>query len=127
MRTALLSMFLLVASAADAQDNESAWLVEDQSSVRFSDGDIKGARFETGTKVTIVFREGELVRIKGDDGFGWVPQTAITTEAPAGDDELDLDGALELLKNLNLESGALNPGVGAGGATSLPIKVGGEE
>ena len=121
MRTALISLVLLMAGEAFAQDNETAWLTADQASTRFSEGDVKGVRFKANAEVVVVYKEGDRVRVKGEAGFGWVVATALTSEAPANKFDMNaLMKQMEQLKDLSVQPGA-------GGATSLPITVGGGE
>ena len=117
MRFALSVFMLSLVCPAIAQDNEQAWVIDELVSRRFAEGDIQGPRFDGGDKVTVVYREGTQVRIHSSNGFGWVADTALTTEKPEISDT-DLEAMMERIKAMNLESG---------GAMSQPITIGGDE
>ena len=117
MRVALSFFMLSLLSPAFADDNESAWIVDELVSRRFAEGDTQGPRFEEGSEVSVVYREGSLVRVNGTNGFGWVAESAITTEKPALSD-VDLEAMMERIKAMNLDGG---------GGMSQPITIGGNE
>ena len=115
MRYIGLFFLLSFTSVSYAQETESAWVVDGLVSQRFPEGELQGPRFDTDEEVKVVYREGELVRLKGKGGFGWVSKDAITTEAPSLGD-VDIEALMERMKNLNL---------GSGGSTSQPFSLGG--
>lgn len=115
MRYLGLLFLLLFTPTANAEDTEAAWVVDGVVSKRFAGDELQGPRFETEEEVQVVYREGELVRVKGKAGFGWLSKGAITSEAPS-QDEIDIDALMERMKGLNL---------GGNGATSQPIQLGG--
>jgi hypothetical protein len=115
MRIMFVSFVLSLTTMAYGQSNEDAWLVDEQVALRFPEGETQGPRFEAGAKVVVVYREGTRIRVKGDAGFGWVAEDAITTEKPTMSN-VDLEAMMERIKAMNL---------GDGGATSQPFSVGG--
>lgn len=117
MRFALSLFMLSLLGPAFAAENESAWIVDELVSRRFAEGDTQGPRFESGSEVSVVYREGSLVRVSGTNGFGWVAASAITTEKPALSD-VDLEAMMERIKAMNINGD---------GAMSQPITIGGDE
>jgi hypothetical protein len=98
-------MLLLLLSLAFAQDPEQAWLVEDATALRFPDAEVPGPELDANERVTVLFREGDLVRVRAGDEYGWVPSAKITTTAPEGatiptepPPEFDMKALEELLK-----------------------------
>lgn len=79
-----LVLWFSFVSSAFAADTETAWLTADAESKRFFGESVSGPKFDAGTKVTVLVRDGETVRIFVGDRFGWVPATSITTTAPKG-------------------------------------------
>ena len=115
MRFIGLLLLMTINPLAFAQDAETAWVVDGLVSQRFPEGELQGPRFETDEEVQVIFKEGELVRIKGQAGFGWVSKDALTNEAPNDMSDVDIEALMERMKSLNL---------GGGGATSQPINLG---
>ena len=104
MRRLLVAIALLLPLSALAED---VWLAEEAPSTRFSDAELAGPLFESGEKVELLFEDGEIVRVRKGDRYGWVPATAITRERPA-DAESDAPG-FQL------------PGMGADGGLASPV------
>ena len=115
MRYLGLFFVLSFTPVAMAQNAETAWVVDGVVSQRFAEGELQGPRFDTDEEVKVVYREGELVRVKGKAGFGWLSKGAITSEAPSQGD-VDIEALMERMKGLNLDGG---------GATSQPFTLGG--
>ena len=82
----LLLLASLVASPAFAQDVGSAmYVAADVEAKRFVDADTKGPSLATGDAVTVVYVEGDQVRVAAGTRFGWVPATALTATDPNPD------------------------------------------
>lgn len=73
----LLSVFSFSAFA-----EESAWVQADTDARRFLGENTPGPRFTAGSKVTVLKRDGESVRIFAGDRFGWVPAAALSATDP---------------------------------------------
>jgi hypothetical protein len=67
----------------DAAPAATGWLIENVESVRFPDGEGKGPAFLEGDEVTVVFKEGHLVRVMKGNTLGWVPADKLSAEDPA--------------------------------------------
>jgi len=104
MRTILFSGLLLLAPSSFAEELETAWVVDELVSQRFIEGETKGARFETDAEVAVLFREGESARIKGQAGFGWVLNSALTSAAPVKE-AVDFEALMERMKGVDLNLG----------------------
>jgi hypothetical protein len=108
MRPFVISILLLtVAQPAWAQ--EAAWVAEDAETVRFLDDDTAGPALNEGDRVTVLFREGDLVRVRKGERYGWVAGSVLTDAAPeaatptettpaAPPGEFDLEKLQELLQ-----------------------------
>lgn len=69
---------LSLSRSADAR-----WLVADTQSQRFPEGDVQGPLLTAGTEVEVIVTEGDRVRVRSKDLYGWVPASALTDVAPA--------------------------------------------
>lgn len=72
-------------SSAFAAEPDTAWIASDVGSKRFFGEAVSGPELTAGTRVTVLVREGDQVRVAAGDRFGWVPATAITTTAPSAE------------------------------------------
>lgn len=85
IRAALLLVLLSTASVARAQDaGQTGWFVADTQATRFPGEKLAGQTFTAGSQVTVVVKDGALVRVTTGDRFGWVPASALTAVAPEG-------------------------------------------
>jgi len=85
MRPYVFSVLLAaLAVASPARAQESAWATRDAETVRFPDADTAGPKLEEGDEVTVLFREGDLVRVRKGDRYGWVEASVLTDTAPEG-------------------------------------------
>ncbi len=80
----LVCVLLFVAGPALADEPESAWVRGEAASKRFLGETTVGPTFDDGARVVVLMREGGQVRVQLGNRFGWVPESALTSEAPAG-------------------------------------------
>ena len=77
-------MWMTLIALTAAEDN---WATEDLEILRWP-GSIEDnpivATVEAETKVEVLFREGERVRVRAGQDFGWTDAVFLTDEAPAG-------------------------------------------
>jgi hypothetical protein len=62
---------------------EVRWLVSESGSTRFPGESEPGPTFAAGEMVEVVLVEGDRTRVRKGDRYGWVPNAALTIEAPA--------------------------------------------
>ncbi|MFT5583779.1 MAG: hypothetical protein ACI9VR_001363 [Cognaticolwellia sp.] len=103
---------------ADQASTETLYTVDSVSLVRFA-GDPGDANpvikaLDAGAEVAVVYREGELVRVRVGADFGWADEKSFTDEAPAA-----IEPAGGLLNGLNL--GGLSGGGFSGGLAPNPF------
>lgn len=58
-------------------------LAADASLKRWPDGDAVVAELTAGTPVVVVLEDGDMVRVRHELEFGWVPKAALTAAEPA--------------------------------------------
>ena len=80
MRTLSLVFSLLYAASAFAA--ETLVTTEDVQSVRFVGETIEGPFFTSGAKVTVLAKEGDWVRVRKGDDYGWVERSRLAENAP---------------------------------------------
>lgn len=98
---ALLAMFAL---AQDATDEATTLWIAGEAPVparRFVDGEAD-QKVDPGAEGEVLYREGELVRLKIGTRFVWVAKSATTTEAPAQGGGLSLEEALRFGEGMKL-------------------------
>lgn len=78
-------------------EGPSAWLTTAVDADRFADREGFGPALEQGDEVEVVLRDGERVRVRSGNDFGWVPASALS-DVPPTPGELDLSGVLDSLK-----------------------------
>lgn len=63
---------------------EARWVTEDVVADRFLayNDEAKGPSLTKGDEVELMVTDGDRVRIKFDDRYGWVSASVLTTEAP---------------------------------------------
>lgn len=74
-------MFLALMTLAAAEDN---WTVESAELARWpgaADGNVVVTTVAEGTKVEVLFRDGERVRVRSNADLGWVDASALTAES----------------------------------------------
>lgn len=54
-------------------------------SLRFSDAAVPGPTFPPATRLEVLVRDGDVVRVVQGDKFGWVPAAAVAPTMPAPD------------------------------------------
>lgn len=120
MRALCLSVLLFAAPALAFDAGETVYAKATTPSVRFADADEAGPTFDGDSRLTVLVADGDRLRVmSAQGGFGWVPETAVTTVVPASQ-RVDLEA---LLKNMDLEGvdmSKLGGGLGAGGAAPPP-------
>lgn len=80
----LLLLASLVAFPAYAQDAGSTlFATADVEAKRFPDADTVGPSLSSGDRVTVVYVEGDLVRVTTGREFGWVAASALTATDPS--------------------------------------------
>lgn len=85
IRVALMFALMTCASVAHAQDvGQPGWMTVDAASTRFPGEKLVGQTFTAGTQVTVVVKDGDLLRVSNGDKFGWVPAASVTATAPEG-------------------------------------------
>ena len=102
--------------SCDCARQRTGWVIDELVSRRFAEEIFRVLVLTVETSHR-GYREGTQVRIHSSNGFGWVADTALTTEKPEISDT-DLEAMMERIKAMNLESG---------GAMSQPITIGGDE
>lgn len=75
-----LTLLALGSSAAQAED---AWVKDAVDAVRWPEATEVVLHLDAGTKVAVVFRENEKVRIRHEQDYVWVPQAALSATDPA--------------------------------------------
>ncbi len=80
----LLILTLIGLAAAD-----DAWMTQDAVLVRWPAAVMEDApttaRVDEGQKVEVVLRDGDQVRVKAVEDFGWVAADKVTDEDPEGE------------------------------------------
>ena len=99
--TMLLAIWLSFASAQEATP-EVVWAKAEVKSVRFADDTVAGPTFERNAQLEVILREGNRVRVRQGDDYGWIPASTVTTEAPPTFDAAELE---ELMKGMDLGGG----------------------
>lgn len=56
------------------------------ASKRFPDAEVTGPEFTDGTRLVVLVREGDRVRVQAGMRFGWISAADTTTVAPGGGD-----------------------------------------
>ncbi|MBN2797788.1 MAG: hypothetical protein JXX28_01455 [Deltaproteobacteria bacterium] len=79
MRLFLAALLFL---AAPALADEVMWATAPTPSIRFAEEAIPGPTFKEGERLTVIFHKGELLRVQGQAGLGWVAATALSAEDP---------------------------------------------
>lgn len=114
MRPLVLLAVLLAPLPAFAQDVGSAmYAAKDAATVRFEGEKTKGPDLKTGDEVTVLYVDGDLVRVRTDDDrYGWVAKSDLTATnphpeaakpaAPSGQ-KFSLDELKKLLKNTKMK------------------------
>jgi hypothetical protein len=83
MRLLLLAWSLFAAPAF--ADDEIVYAKGTVQSDRFPDADVDGPEFNDGTRLTVLVREGERLRVQAGMRFGWIKAADTTKTAPGGD------------------------------------------
>ena len=105
----MASMMWLLVVGALAQEpapapvaGETRWVVEDVVAPRFPDAAEHTVELKAEAEVVVLVVEGDRARVHAGSVYGWVPLTALTTEAPmpAFDPGSMLGNPLEGLKGL---------------------------
>ncbi|MCA9493709.1 MAG: hypothetical protein KC621_27440 [Myxococcales bacterium] len=70
-------------SALQGPKAEARWLTAQVVATRFPGEKTPGPTFESGEMVELILEDGGQARVRQGDRYGWVPASALTTEAPA--------------------------------------------
>lgn len=101
----LLLIASLFAAPAFAQDVGSAmYVAADVDAKRFPDADTKGPALAGGDEVTVVYVEGDLVRVMSGKDFGWVPATALTATDPTPSEAITIGGSGGVPREFSMEA-----------------------
>lgn len=76
-------------TAVAQEAGEVAWLVEDADAVRFAGSNTAGPSFDQGTRVQVLFVEGDLKRVFAGNRFGWVAASALSATDPNAASDAD--------------------------------------
>lgn len=81
----VVSLFALVLAlpAAAQEVGDVVELAESANSLRFYDADVTGPVFEAGVALRVLYVEGDRVRLRRGDRYGWVNWSELVFEAPA--------------------------------------------
>ena len=81
-------LWIALLTAAHAED---AWTTRDVSLVRWPEAVLEAApvtaEVAEGDKVVILLEDGDQVRVRAGEAFGWVAADALTKESPEGEEE----------------------------------------
>jgi SH3-like domain-containing protein len=72
---------ILFGASAFAADE--MFMVENVQAKRFINEDIEGPFLSSGTRVNVVIKEGDWVRVRNGESFGWVRATNLSETEPA--------------------------------------------
>ncbi len=108
MRTLLFALGLLVSFSASAQEaGDTVFAARDVETKRFADAPAAGPALSLGDRLTVLYVDGDRVRISRGDRYGWVAADALTAEnpnpepvapaTPAARGEFDLEALQKLL------------------------------
>lgn len=86
---------------------EIVWATDTVESVRFADADVKGPTFEAKARLEVLFRDGDRVRVRRGDSYGWIPAAKTTATAPEGAEteapsQLDDEQIRQLIEQMKL-------------------------
>ena len=62
---------------------EDVYATAETTSTRFPDATTAGPVFQKDTRLEVLVREGDRLRVHAGDAYGWIPASAVTTVAPA--------------------------------------------
>jgi hypothetical protein len=98
MRWWLFVASMLFGSSAFAA--ETVYATAEVASQRFLDADTAGPTFAKDARLEVLVREGDRVRVREGDSYGWVLASTVTSEAPEGASAggFDMNAILEQLK-----------------------------
>ena len=79
------------------------------TSVRFPDADTVGPTFAKDARLEVLVQDGERLRVRDGDNYGWIDAAAVTSEAPPTSDgaqNLDISEMIKQLKaqGMNVQS-----------------------
>jgi hypothetical protein len=110
MKRLILLVVLLVPGLAWAAD-EVVWTLTEATSTRFADRDVAGPVFKAGTKLVVLVHDGDRLRVRDGDDFGWVKEASTTTMPPPEESTFDPAALRERLKAMGLDPNKLPSGV----------------
>lgn len=80
MRKLMLVGCLAFSGVAWAE--EDVYAIAETSSVRFPDAATVGPTFQKDTRLEVLVREGDRLRVHAGDSYGWIPAAAVTSVGP---------------------------------------------
>ncbi len=107
MRSLLVLSSLIFGGSAWAAD--VVYATAEVASVRFPDADTAGPTFAKDARLEVLVEDGDRLRVREGDKYGWIDATLVTTEAPAaadGGQNVDIAKLIEQLKaqGMNVQS-----------------------
>jgi hypothetical protein len=99
-------VFLLLFSLALAED---LWAVAPAEGVRWPDVPTVSVKLTAGDEVEVMVRDGDKVRVRKGNDFGWVAATALTDVAPPKVEDAGPPGAGEPFPTVDLPGGEEKP------------------
>ncbi len=116
----ILSAFLLP-SLAQAED---AWALRDAQALRWPDAEQISVELDQGEKVTVVYRDDGMVRVRKGAEFGWVPADALGDQDPKPSATSDDPWEIPDMPTLDIpglgKAPAIEPPLDAAPASPLP-------
>lgn len=77
------SMMILVALTLGADAlAEDAYTIAETPSTRFPDADVAGPSFDANLRVEVLVHDGDRLRVRDGDDYGWIAASAVTASAP---------------------------------------------
>lgn len=80
MRGLLLVVGLLWSGIAWAEGD--VWAKAETKSLRFPDAQTAGPTFQKDTRLQVLVREGDRLRVHAGDSYGWIAAADVTDVAP---------------------------------------------
>jgi hypothetical protein len=109
MRAWLLCLGLLLSGPAFADGEplvvgDKAHVKLDTHAKRFVDAELKGPRYTPVVELTVLYVEGNEVRVRGtDDTYGWLPMDSLEVKTAGMD--MSMEEVQKMLNELKLQGG----------------------
>lgn len=82
MRKLVFVVLGCLAWSGAAWAEEDVWAADEIKSLRFPDATTVGPVFQKDTRLEVLVREGDRLRVHAGDTYGWIPASAVTSVAP---------------------------------------------